>query len=70
MRGFGRVGNLDLVGCGSEFRRPIRLAVEHQAVGVVAQPIQRRRGEQRLAGKAWSHSVKSRLLVTMVAAVS
>jgi transposase len=51
MRGLCAVGNLRPGRRRPELRGAIGLSVEHQAVGVVAQPIEGRRGEQPIGGE-------------------
>ena len=51
MRGFAAVRNLRLGRRRRELRGPVGLPVEHEAVGVVAQPIQRCGCEQSIGGE-------------------
>ena len=51
MQCFAAVRNLSLGRRRPELRRPIRLSVQDKAVGVVAQSIERCRGEQSIGGE-------------------
>ena len=51
MRGFAAVRNLRSDRRWPELRRAVGLPVQDEAVGVVAQSIQRRRGEQAIGGE-------------------